>query len=723
MRWLKALLLTLALPIGPMGASPGDVEADLTLFRGLPSRDDGSAGERAAFSHITGRLDELGILYRISPQKTIDGGHSFSSNLSAVIPGRRPGTLILAAPVDGGAFGLAFLLEMADHFQTNAPVHDIQLLFLGAERGDSAYHPYGSRSAAPDAAQADDDRGRALIYLNSEDVPSRWRLRPGGNGTVTPRWLVEAVSEVFTGQFAQFRLRGTDIQLARLGLQGDISLLEPWLEADIPSIMLTGRGTAAGNDRFRQIERLRKSLTDLDARMDGIPDNSQSAYIYFRPVADMNPVVIPELPYVIVFLSLSAVLLVAILARYRDVTLNMRRFASRLWAWPLLSLLVFLFFFLATLFIEETLLLADFPELWRTAPGTFVFFKLSIAAALSLNFILITRGLPLPRSPHFYSYMAVVTSGLATLVFIALDITVAGYSVITVVFLLLFIAVRNIRWKAVLLLLSAVPYLAAVTVIITEPYELLIEQLLLSRIGGNILMTLILMPLILGITSLAYWRLHYHKTRSGILTQSATFILTMSALVTLVWILNMNPYDEPGSRQPVTLTDSIDLNTGNRRLEISSPTSIGEAELSLEGLRYPLEGLGRQAEVRTPQNRRPLKISHSGNTFLGRRTIRVTISGEAAPDALRMLLYSPDPFTLHDSDYPFEISADGTSAVIFVGNHPPFPLTMEFTVNGDADISLDCEAIWRHPTDPPGIDRTDLLTETGRVARLTTSFE
>ncbi len=689
----------------------------MAAFKDMGPRDDGSSGEAAAFAYIAGVLQNLGIPYELTNQNTVEGGHSFSSNLSAVIPGNRDGRIILAAPIDNGAFGAAFLLDMADRYRKNPPAHEIVLMFLGAERGDSAYHPYGSRTAARQIVNSELNLGTALLYLDSDDVPSQWRIRPGGNGIVTPRWLTSAISEAITEHYAQFQFRGTDIQLARLGLQGEISLLTPWLEADVPSVLLAGRGESNGADRYLKIERLAKVITSFDTRLGKIPDNTQSSYIYVRPMSDANPIVVPELPYVVVFLSLSAVLMIAILARYRTVTLNLRRFSPRLWAWPLLTVLVFLYFFLATLLVEEALFLADFPTLWKSDPGIFIFFKLSIAAALSLDFILLTRGLPLPRSPHFYSYLAVVTASLASTVLIALDITLGGYSLITITAMLIFTAIKNIRWKVFILFLSFIPYLIALLVIVNEPYQVIIESLLFGRIGGNIILTLILMPPILGIISLSYWRLHYHRTRSGILAQLTTFILNISAVLTLVWILNINPYSS-SILQPVTLIDRIDMNSQARVLEISSPAAIDAAVLSLEGSEYPLEGLGRRAEVRTPLNRQPLEISYTGHTFLGRRTISALISGEDAPDNLAISLHSRIAFTLHDSEYPSQRSTNGKSAVIFVGKHPPFPLSLELTVNNDAEIVMECVATWQNPIDPPEVDRSDLESYAHRVASL-----
>ncbi|MCK5250890.1 MAG: hypothetical protein KAJ98_13045, partial [Spirochaetaceae bacterium] len=606
----------------------------------------------------------------------------------------------------------------AGELTINPPGNTVILAFLGAERGDSRFHPYGSRQLTE---QLNQEKNIFAVYLDSDDVPGSWSIKIGGDRKIAPFWLTETLTEALSSEFIPYRLRGTDIQVARLGLQGDIGPLGAWLETDIPAILLKGEGTSRGDERYIQISRLLKALSTIDYMLDDIPENRESTYIFLRPMSGMPPRIISELPYISVLLTVSALLMFVILLQSRNVRLNLRRFARYWWTWPLLLIIVFLFLFLSTLIIEETILLSDFPEIWSQAPGTFIFFKLSLAAALSLNFILITRGLPLPRNPHYYSYAAIMTYGLATLIFMTLNITLAAISLWSVINLMLMTATRKEKRKGFFFTLSLIPYIMGLVVIIREPYTNIISSMLLTRISGNLVLTLLLFPVILSITSLNYWRLHYHRTRHSILTPAATFTLSLSAVITLFWILSLNPFsaDNP---QPVEIFDHIDLKNGDRRLEIVSPGPIGDAELTLDGNVYPLENLGRRAEVRMPFNRIPLVIKSKARSFLGRRTISGTISGEADPKSLVLRLQSVSPFTLHNSNFPFEMSPSGTSAEIFIGDNPPFPISLSFTVNDDADLTLSVVGIWANPEDPPSIDRSDIDDTATRTARLETNL-
>ncbi len=717
MRSFLTALLFLLLVVSA-AASPSDVENHIRFFKALDSRADGTEGERAAFEYIAGHLDDLNIFYDRQSLNNGERGHSFSENIIAEIPGTNPGRYILAAPVDSGAFSTAFLLEMAGKLTINPPRNTIILAFLGAEDGDTRFHPYGSRRASE---QLNQEEKIFAVYLDSDEVPESWNIRIGGDGRIAPFWMTKTVAEVLSSEFIPYRLRGTDIQVARLGLQGDIGPLSAWLETEIPAILFEGSGVAADDERYRQIGRLIKALSTIDYMLDEIPENRESTYIFLRPLSGMSPRIISELPYISVFLTVTALLMFIILLQSRDVRLNLRRFARYWWTWPLLFIIVFLFLFLSTLIIEETILLSDFPDIWSHAPGTFIFFKLTLAAALSLNFILITRGLPLPRNPHFYSYAAITTSGLASLIFMALDITLAATSLWTIINLLMLTATRKERRKGFFLILSIIPYIIGLVVIIREPYSKIISSMLLTRISGNLVITLLLLPVILTITSLNYWRLHYHRTRHSVLTPAATLTLSLSAVITLFWIVSLNPFNAENP-QPVELIDYIDLKNGDRRLEMVSPAPIGDAEFTLDGNVYPLENIGRQAEVRMPFNRIPLVIESKSRSFLGRRTISGTISGEKDPKRLVISLQSASPFTLHDSNFPFEMSSSGTAAEVFIGDNPPFPITLRFTVNNDADLTLSIVGFWVNPEDPPSINRSDINDTATRAARLETNL-
>jgi len=699
-------------------ASVPDIETNMNIISSFENRSDGTDGERKTIEFIVEQLKKLNISFEYQNLDSEKQGHSFAQNVIAEIPGDSPGRFIIAAPIDGGAFSIALLLELAEKFNEHSPENTVILAFLGAEQGNSVFHPYGSRIAAKSLSRK---KNIFTIYISSEDSPREWELKIGGKGKVAPYWFTRKLSTVLSSNLINYKLRGSDIQAARLNLQGDTGPLQTWIDKDIPTILFQGYGKIEENEKERQTIHIINSIINLDKELKTIPATHSNIYLFIRPFQWVLPRIISELPYVFVLLAISASILSIILLRFRDVKLNLRRFTRYWWSWPLLFMIVFLFFFISTLIVEETLLLADFPGIWTYAPGIFVFFKISIAAALSLNFILITRGLPLPRSPHFYSYAAIITAGLASLVFTAIDITLSAYSLWTIINLMLFTATRKISRKGFFLLLSIVPTFMGLLVIIGEPYSAIINSLLLSRISGSLVLTLVIFPIILAFTSLSYWRHHYDRTRYSFLTPAATLTLTLSSIITLFWILGYNPYTVEFP-QPIKIIDYINLNNEDRKLEISSPGPIGNVTLHLDGKEYSLEQLNRTADVRMPFNRIPIEIESESRSFLGRRTITGTIAGESNPESLVLHLNSTKPFTLHEANFPYEMAPSGTSAQVFIGDNPPFPISFKFTVNNDAQLILSVIGNWSNPDNPPHINRPDVKDKAIRTALLEVSI-
>ena len=686
-------------------------------FQETGRRSEGSIQEREAFDLIATEIARIGLPFNRYNFTEDQQGHSYSQTLEVTIPGESDRFYVLAAPLEHGAFGTSVIIEVAEFFAATPPQHSIILLFLGGERGDSEGHPYGSRQAI---SRINWSEGSFVIYLDAEELPQYWKIILGGDGKIAPFWLTKALMDTVNSASIPHRLRSTDIHVANIGIQDNIGELKVWLDAEIPTVLLRGNGGVETEEEEQHIQALVEGLISMDSVID---DNAlmdtETIYTYFKPLQNMKPHFIRERPFVFTILILIIILITVILLKARKATVNFRRFARQWWTFYLLLFVIFLFLFLTTLFIEETLQLVDFPDLWTHAPGIFLFFKYVVAMSLSLIFIWISDVLPLPRSPHFYSYLATISSGILTLISMAVDMTLSIYTLWTAVLFLIFTMIRNIRWKMLLLFLATLPYGIGLAVIIIQPYMTILELLLLSRIKGNIVMTLFFMPIILAVTSLNYWRRHYYRVRQNVLTPAATLALSISSVITLMWIMQFNPYKE-GLIQPVQLLDYIDISQGKRRMEVDSPGPIGNIQMALDGTVYPLQKLGRKAEIRTALTDIPLQISTESRFFLGRRTIFARLSGEKAPYRLNIVLDSDKPLTVHEANFPFETAPSGQMVTLYIGDTPPFPTDIRFTVNDDANLSIQVTAIWDEIDNPPSIDRKDLDVSIRRIARIKT---
>jgi hypothetical protein len=301
-------------------------------------------------------------------------------------------------------------------------------------------------------------------------------------------------------------------------------------------------------------------------------------------------------------------------------------------------------------------------------------------------------------------------------IFIVTDINLAGYALWMIINILIFTIARKSGWKIFFLLLSILPYISILTSVITEPYPEIIKFMLTDRVKTNLFLTLLIYPSILSFTSFAYIRHHYHGVRVSIVIPSTTLSLSLSAIVTFLWVLNFNPYNRENP-QPAEIQDVITKteNSQSRIIRISSPRKIGNAELLLDNRTYDLINIGRNTEIKTPVEKIPLKIKTSSRNFLGQKKINCTVSGSSAPVTVSIKLSSEKPFTLHEASYPFETSPSGKSAVIFTGENPPFPLYFRFTVNKSAKIKLQISAEWINPENPPVLNGKNLSNSVTRT--------
>jgi len=687
-----------------------DIEANHLYFMNLGPRADGTVAERLALDHIAKKLDALDIAYTREALDSGDRGHSFSENIIARIPGSLSGQYVLAAPIDGGAFSIALLLEIANELTINRPKNTVTLLFLGAEKGDTRFHPYGSRLALEELAQKENT---FALYLSSDEIPRTWDMEIGSNRVINPSWFVEELVNVLSSRNIPFSLKLIDILITRLGLKRDTNLPETWLDAGIPTISLTGSKLTESENRAGYTRRLLDTLLSLDYILEEIPSDWERTYLLISSISNTNSHIVYEGTYVVVFLAVSTALIVVILVSIRNIKLNVKRFARNWWTLPFLLTVVFLFLFLSTLLVEGTLLLSGFPKLWEQFSGAFIFFKLSLAAALSLVFILVTGGLPLIRNPHFYSYSAIGAALFTFLIFIAIDITVAVYLLWTIINLLIFTGTRSSKLKIVFLILSIIPYIAGL--VLLEPYSNIIESLLLSRVSGNLVISLLLFPILLATTSLNYWNSRYFKRHKSTLIPVVTLVLSAAAICMLLWLINLNPYDR-NNPQPVHLMDDIDLTNGERYIQVSSPGPIDLAGILVDEKIHKLRNSEGIKKIQIPLGKSSLDVAAGTRAFLGRRTIFVTVSGEENPRKFEIALQSDSPFTLHSANFPFEMRPSGTLASIFIGDYPPFPITLQFTVNDDASLRLIIDGFWVDVEDFQLINQPDLdITSTRRI--------
>lgn len=88
------------------------------------------------------------------------------------------------------------------------------------------------------------------------------------------------------------------------------------------------------------------------------------------------------------------------------------------------------------------------------------------------------------------------------------------------------------------------------------------------------------------------------------------------------------------------------------------------------------------AEVENPAPRF-FNITLGENTFLDRRTLKITLTAVGLPDRFDLSIQSEsekDPLYIYDAPIPFRMGADGRSGTFVLGPDPPNPLNLELVI-------------------------------------------
>ena len=535
--------------------------------------------------------------------------------------------------------------------------------FLGGERGNTPYHPYGSRYAI-DTFGIDD--AVFAIYIDAKTNPATWTFKVAGNGVTAPLGLTQNLVESARSESLSYQLDSSDMNFNSLGLQENLGSYGTWLDSGIPTVALWGEGTAKPEYYGRQIENTVFTLLDVDRRIGRNLQEQEHIYVYFHPFKNMKPtfysgttlcnfhfnLFYPSVDFRILPISGNPGNQAAVCREMVDFT-------------SFISSFVF-FLLLSTLLIEEIGYLKDFPTMWKYSMETSLFFKLFTAVALSLNFILVIHGLPFPRAPRFYAHSAVIISNLLTMLFMILNITLVPYTIWITAMLLFFSTSKNIRWKVMYLLLALLPHVTTTFKVLIHSYTSVVHFLLLDRITGNLIVAISIFPYSLGIISLHYCIPHSVGIKQKEALSPIGLISSLLAIVSLIWLVSFDPFST-NQKQPVTIVDKVDTAAHVRFVEVESPAPVGDAEIIQDGISYAITNLGRQSKVRIPYYDDDINIISRSWNFLGRRTIEVELNGEIKPHQIIMAIRSLKLFTLHSASMPFEMAPSGQEAKIFIG--------------------------------------------------------
>jgi hypothetical protein len=680
--FLQAASLFCQSPLPPDSRA---VLEDYRQIRSLYPRPEGSRGEKELLAFIEERLRTLRIPYTPLDFRESDKNHSFSSCLVADIRGELDDTLILAVPINhpagiseelDGSINVALALSVAEHLNRETPPISVKILFLGAEYGQTGDYPMGSRLFLRDFFP---DFRVMSLYLNLKRIPSRLYLRAGARGIEAPYWLLDRSTEALEKTDIFFLMRGNENQIFRIGLTSERTIIEPFLNADYPAISFEGEYDSLSSlEEENWVFSFNLYFTEFLKRFsEGIPETWDRHYLFFQARGFYFS--ISEKVYLIILLAALAGILVYGLVFTRRLQKYLRILAHNIRALPLFFMFIFLLLFLSTWLIEGILRARNLINLWEELPLLFLGFKLAVPLAILFILLNLVKRFPIPRRGSFYSAAALLFLLLDIIVLAVINISFTYYFLWAFTFALLFSATSYRPLKVLLFLASPYWIVKSTVELFTLPRLEFCRVLLLSKLEGNLLLTVILIPFILMFIRLKFifppTRIIANKIRSA--ATAAMFGLILAGLLTAFFVYT--PYG-PRRRQPINATYVIDEIADKRYLELSSPAPLENLKARDNNTTISIDTRSRLYTLPLKHGGEYLDTTISSVGFLDRKNVNLLLTPWSEPYRVRLKVSAEEEFVLFDANFPYIREPGGREYTILIGVNPPLPLNVQLTV-------------------------------------------
>ncbi|TFG65045.1 MAG: hypothetical protein E4H36_01225 [Spirochaetales bacterium] len=721
---IVVLYIVSAIPLfsqSPIYFSAEEIEKNTAFFSDCYPRFEGSEGEHRALAYIQEELTLARVPWEIQDFSEMEGGHSFSQSLSVTLKGKLDDTLLCIFPLNhpadethssSGAVNLAFALGFikACSLARELPV-TVQVLFLGAE---FQLPPQGD---IPTGVQPGTQLGTRLflgsfypsapatvLYFNFKDVPSRILFKTGTRGEVAPYWLIRRLFTSISDAEIPFTILGNQNQIFRMGLADTATLLDPYLKAGYPGVMLEGEYTApgaSGGTAGTGPSAMERSgwfyagyqflFRFLESGADGFPGEWDRHYLFFQ-LRD-KPVIIPEKSLLLLYLViLTLPLLYIVLAKKRFVKylINFLKYSYTL---IIFAGLIFFFLFLATEVLRIMSGLRNFPDLWKYTPYLMFILKISIALSLFFPFFRFLRRIRFPRNRNFYSMTAIFFMLVCVVLTAIINISFAYYFIWAFFWAILFSIFRNRFMKLVCLLFAPVWLFKIGYDIFSLKAVGLAAYLINSRIPGNLLLSAILLPFLLMIIRLGF----AFAGSGGRLRNAAPAVLySLTGGITialLIYTVRYMPFNE-SSPQPVLYRDFINMDAEERNILIESPSSMKGMAVLADDFNFTVTGPHGTASFLPQSLPVFVEFDRAQENFLGRNQYTLWIRAAGTPARFSLSLLFGQDVLIYDCGFPFTIRPEERKAVIHVGDFPPNPLRIDITLPVETPVEAVLETIY-----------------------------
>jgi hypothetical protein len=657
----------------------------------------GSPEESAIIGILSRHAERYGFVTETTRVQEEHSFHSFARSLRVVIPGRDAMQVALIMPLDaprGGAgeadpwLNPALGLWLMDRLGAAPVRHTVVLEFLGGDDGVREVGA-GTRRLLLDPSA----RQRAYsIYLNWNRLRGIWRMPHGMSGKMSPAWLLTLAIGVIEKSGVRLELPMISSQLHRIGL-GLPNQLGPYLATGLPTIALSPDAESPPFGIQQAASALLPALvslfdTELPAGAQAASGSWDSNYL----VLDLagRHLVISEFSIVLFFMSGMVLLLLMVYFRRTRRHRYLQAFGRH---WPSFLLVVALCI-LANLAAWAVVRLT-IPS-WSPLPeyrhsGLAVLALRLVFTVGALSAVTPVLGRRLAAQSSFYGSAAFLSCLLLVVAIAIYNVTLSVYALLAAVC----ISLSNLskwRWVKLAAALSGsaallIPFAEA---LVRAPGAAIDQILFKDPVAGSLLFGCVMLPLCFLACRLWLvfpvrrpWFQPFRRWAVALMLAGS-----LSGLAVTGFAIEKAVAKQPDIALSWEYGSHRDLGT----LKITGDPVIQSGAIAFRGLSLSVEsGRGSRQSFALPVKGAPVYTCQATALgFLDRKTITITIDGNAPLVSCSFRLAAMDLLTIHALDFPFRY-IDAQTIELFIGNYPPMPLKIGLTVPKGGQISYSCD--------------------------------
>jgi hypothetical protein len=514
--------------------------------------------------------------------------------------------------------------------------------------------------------------------------------------------MLERLLAALSGTRFSFEIQGNNNQMYRLNLSRGRSPAGEYLAAGIPAAALRGDGPPPPETNFAEMEENFSAFFThyLNQNSGGIPLEWDQHYFFFHFGGSYY--IAGESVLIILLLGVLGLSMLYALIAHARVRRYIKTFLRNIWNLPLILFISMLFFMAGTLLVRAVSALRNTENLWTYYPFLFFILKTGFAAFLIIFAFHHLRRLPLSKNGSFYSAAAIFFFFANVLVFSAIDIAFSIFFLWAYTASLLFSLFKRRAVKVLLLCASPLLFYFLAYNTFSSTEKDFAGVLINSPFTGNLLLSFIFFPFFLMAIRIDLLLRHPHKKRSS---AGLKILLTLSGTITLaaaVFILAADPWR--GQPQPLAIEEYWDVDKNVHELRLSSPSSIGNIEVSFAGKDFSVNAAERAAmlPLDAEASAKTLRTITAGD-FLARRTYRIAAHPPFKPHKITLTLSSDSPLVIYDCGFPYSLDINGHEAEVFIGEDPPLPLDIVLTFPAGQSVRAELVSWFSETSSHPGL--------------------